>query len=357
MFIELVVIFFLSSFFIFTIRNIAKTVGLVDKPSLRKSHNGLIPLVGGISIFTTVLTVLFLHPTFAMKYNIFLICAAILVLFGIIDDKKNTKVNIRLIIQIATSLIIIELGDINLHNLGAIFSQQELVLTPILSKILTVFAIVGAMNAFNMIDGIDGLLGGVTIVVLTALGYLFWFNNNVELYSFCLIMIVALIPYLILNLEFPFGRNLKVFMGDAGSLFIGFSIIWLLLNGTQINSTPSFKPVTALWLIAYPLMDMATMIINRIKDGGSPFKADKKHLHYKFQALGLPNRFTLFILCGFSTICASIGIWSELNNIPESIMLFGFLSLFVVYFFLVSYFSHLSMFFIRLHLISTSTTK
>ncbi len=139
-------------------------------------------------------------------------------LTGIIDDKNNIQVNIRLAIQILVSIAAIQFGNISIHNLGAIFSPKELTLAPLLSNIVTILAIVGAMNAFNMIDGIDGLLGGVSIVIFSALGYLFWFNNNVELYYFCSIVIIAVIPYL----EFIFGKNLKVFMGDAGSLFIGY---------------------------------------------------------------------------------------------------------------------------------------
>lgn len=356
-FIELIVILLLSFILIFTLRRIAIIVGLVDKPSLRKSHRGFIPLVGGIYIFLTLSMVLFLHPALIIKCNVFLFCSSILVLTGIIDDKNNIQVNIRLAIQILVSIVAIQFGNISLHNLGAIFSPKELTLAPLLSNIVTILAIVGAMNAFNMIDGIDGLLGGVTIVVFSALGYLFWLNNNVELYYFCSIVIIAVIPYLILNLEFIFGKNLKIFMGDAGSLFIGFTVIWLLLNGTQANSSISFKPVTALWLIAFPLMDMATIIVNRIQNGRSPFQPDKQHLHHKLQVLGLPNRLILFILCGFSAIFAYIGIWSEINEISEVIMLFSFSSLFVVYFIFVSYLSHLSVLFARLHSFSTSPTK
>lgn len=356
-FIELIVIFLLSFILIFILRRIAKNVGLVDKPSLRKSHSGFIPLVGGISIFLTLSMVLFLHPALTIKYNVFLLCSSILVLTGILDDKNNIQVNIRLAIQILVSITIMKFGDISIHNLGAIFSPKELTLAPLVSNIVTILAIVGAMNAFNMIDGVDGLLGGVTIVVFSALGYLFWLNNNVELYYFCSIMIIAVIPYLILNLEFVFGENSKVFMGDAGSLFIGFTVIWLLLHGTQLNSSPSFKPVTALWLIAFPLMDMATIIVSRIQNGRSPFQPDKQHLHHKLQVLGVPNQLILLILCGLSAFCACIGIWSEINDTSEVVMLFSFSSLFVVYFILVSYLSHLSVFFARLHSLSTSPTE
>jgi UDP-GlcNAc:undecaprenyl-phosphate GlcNAc-1-phosphate transferase len=356
-FVELIIVFLLSFILIFTLRRIAKNVGLVDKPSFRKSHSGFIPLVGGISIFLTLSMALFLHPPTTIKYNVFLLCSSILVLTGIIDDKNNMQVNIRLAIQILVSIVVMEFGNISIHNLGAIFSPEKLILAPLLSNIITILAIVGAMNAFNMIDGIDGLLGGVTIVVFSALGYLFWLNNNVELYYFCSIMIVAVIPYLILNLEFIFGKNLKVFMGDAGSLFIGFTVIWLLLNGTQLDRSPSFKPVTALWLIAFPLMDMATIIVSRMINGCSPFQPDKQHLHHKLQALGLTNRLIFLILCALSAFFAYIAIWSELNDISEMVMLYSFLSLFIVYFIFVSYLSRLFVFFIRLHSFSTSPTK
>lgn len=113
-----------------------------------------------------------------------------------------------------------------------------------------------------------------------ALGYLFLIDGNTELALVCGLLVTAMIPYILLNLGFPLGRRFKVFMGEAGSIFIGFTVIWLLIEATQGVSSPPIRPVTALWVIALPLMDMVTIMVRRIRKGQSPFKPAREHLHH-----------------------------------------------------------------------------
>lgn len=94
---------------------------------------------------------------------------------------------------------------------------------------------------------------------------------------------------------FPLGRRFKVFMGDAGSIFIGFTVIWLLIEATQGPNITPIRPVTALWMIAIPLMDMATIMVRRIRKGHSPFKPDREYWHHICQRLGMTNHMALFI--------------------------------------------------------------
>ncbi|MCG3880495.1 UDP-N-acetylglucosamine--undecaprenyl-phosphate N-acetylglucosaminephosphotransferase, partial [Psychrobacter sp. Ps6] len=202
---------------------------------------------------------------------------------------------------------------------------------------ITIIAVIGAINAFNMVDGIDGLLGGLASVTFTALGTVFYISGNSYLATVCLLIVTALIPYIMLNLGFPLGRRFKVFMGDAGSMFIGFSVVWMLIRGTQEPEVIAFKPVTALWLIAIPLMDMTTIMIRRIRKGHSPFKPDREHLHHICQRIGLSPLMTLFIICFMASVCAGIGIWADLSGVAESTMFIAFLILFAVYFMAISY--------------------
>jgi UDP-GlcNAc:undecaprenyl-phosphate GlcNAc-1-phosphate transferase len=121
------------------------------------------------------------------------------------------------------------------------------------------------------------------------LGIVFYISGNEYLATICLLIVTALIPYILLNLGFPLGRRFKIFMGDAGSMFIGFSVVWMLIRGTQEVDIIAFKPVTALWLIAIPLMDMATIMIRRMRKGHSPFKPDREHLHHICERMGLSS--------------------------------------------------------------------
>ncbi|MGL6327833.1 UDP-N-acetylglucosamine--undecaprenyl-phosphate N-acetylglucosaminephosphotransferase [Aeromonas rivipollensis] len=265
---EYLVFFLTALIMLFILRKVAKKINLVDRPNERKQHQGLIPLVGGISIYITLMLALWVKPELLVGSDIYVLCASVLVLMGAIDDKYDVDYRIRLVIQILISCSMIFGAGLSLKSLGGIAFGHELVLGP-LGYIVTVFAVLGAINAFNMVDGIDGLLGGLTIATFGGLAYINYIDEQMLLARFCLLMMIVVLPYIILNLGFPFGVRRKVFMGDAGSMLIGFTVIWVLLQGTQ-GPKAQMYPVTALWLIAIPLMDMVTIMIRRIRKGHSP---------------------------------------------------------------------------------------
>ncbi|WP_206538739.1 UDP-N-acetylglucosamine--undecaprenyl-phosphate N-acetylglucosaminephosphotransferase [Aeromonas finlandensis] len=253
-----------------------------------------------------------------------------LVLMGAIDDKYDVDYRIRLVIQILISCAMIFGAGLSLKSLGGLAFGHELVLGP-LGYIVTVFAVLGAINAFNMVDGIDGLLGGLTIATFGGLAYINYIDEQIWLARFCLLMMIVVVPYIILNLGFPFGVRRKVFMGDAGSMLIGFTVIWVLLQGTQ-GPKAQMYPVTALWLIAIPLMDMVTIMVRRIRKGHSPFKPDREHLHHICLRAGLSPRHTLFFIFILAILLAATGIALETINVPELISLLLFLVVFFLYF-------------------------
>jgi UDP-GlcNAc:undecaprenyl-phosphate GlcNAc-1-phosphate transferase len=191
--------------------------------------------------------------------------------------------------------------------------------------------VLGAINAFNMVDGIDGLLGGLTLATFGGLAYLNYLDGQLLLARFCLLMMIVVIPYIVLNLGAPFGVKRKVFMGDAGSMLIGFTVIWVLLQGTQ-GPKAQMNPVTALWLIAIPLMDMVAIMVRRIRKGHSPFKPDREHLHHICLRAGLSSHQALCLICALAIFCAVIGIALEQFEVPELISLLLFAGVFVLYF-------------------------
>ncbi|MGR5333201.1 UDP-N-acetylglucosamine--undecaprenyl-phosphate N-acetylglucosaminephosphotransferase [Photobacterium damselae] len=330
-------VFIMSFVTLFIMRKVAKKIGLVDKPNARKLHQGVIPLVGGISVYLSLLVGFTLYLPMAPSLQLYLSCAAILIVLGALDDYFDISFKIRLVVQAGISLAMILIGQHSLHNFGYLMGSETIALDEIAGSIVTIIAVIGAINAFNMVDGIDGLLGGLASVTFTALGTVFYISGNNYLATVCLLIVTALIPYIMLNLGFPLGRRFKVFMGDAGSMFIGFSVVWMLIRGTQEPEVIAFKPVTALWLIAIPLMDMATIMVRRIRKGHSPFKPDREHLHHICQRIGLSPLMTLFIICFMASICAGIGIWADLSGVAESTMFIVFLILFAIYFMAISY--------------------
>ncbi|WP_076500038.1 UDP-N-acetylglucosamine--undecaprenyl-phosphate N-acetylglucosaminephosphotransferase [Shewanella morhuae] len=325
-------VFFISFSCLFVFRKIAKKIGLVDKPNERKHHTGQIPLVGGISVFFTIMLALLLIPELLLSPKLFMVCAFILVVIGVIDDRYDISFKLRLVIQAVISLMMIVLGERSLHNLGYLMGSDAIRIPEVASYVLTVVAVIGAINAFNMVDGIDGLLGGLASVTFGGLGLLFYLYGMHSFAVFCALLVTAMLPYIMLNLGFPFGKRFKVFMGDAGSIFIGFTVIWLLIVASQGERATAIRPVTALWLIALPLMDMVCIMIRRIRKGQSPFKPDREHLHHICQRLGMSSHCSLLFICAAASIMAAIGIWSELTKVNENIMFFAFLATFTLYF-------------------------
>ncbi|MCG2835709.1 UDP-N-acetylglucosamine--undecaprenyl-phosphate N-acetylglucosaminephosphotransferase [Photobacterium sp. WH77] len=330
-------VFLMSFCSLFICRKVAKRVGLVDAPNERKHHKGVIPLVGGVSIFVTLAIAFSFFELFPQNPWLYLSCATVLVVIGVIDDRYDISFKLRLLVQACVSLVMIFAGDKSLHYLGYMLGDFPLALPVVASTLLTVFAVIGAINAFNMVDGIDGLLGGLASVSFAALGYVFYVSGNTELFVICAMIVTAMVPYILLNLGFPLGRRFKVFMGDAGSIFIGFTVIWLLLEATQAGELSAMRPVTALWLIALPLMDMATIMIRRIRKGQSPFKPDREHLHHICQRIGLSPFMTLVVICGLAASMAGVGIWSDMSQVNETLMLLSFMIMFGVYFAVISH--------------------
>lgn len=335
MFLELLFIFFSSFATLFLMRKVAKSIGLVDKPNERKLHEGAVPLIGGISICIVLTQFLTFKPEVIEYSWLYVGSIALLTLIGAIDDKIDLSFKIRMGVQAGLSLVMIHIAGIELHSLGNMFGFGEINLgwTGI---VITVLAVIGAINAFNMVDGIDGLLGGLSIVTFGALAYLLRVDAQHGLAYFCVVIIVAMLPYIFMNLGI-FGRARKVFMGDAGSMMIGFTVIWLLLGVSQAESKPLMRPVTALWLIAVPLMDMTAIMIRRIRRGDSPFKPDREHLHHIFQRLGLSSKQTLVVICLIASAYAAFGIYGELTGLSEAIMFYSFIACFVAYCFILSY--------------------
>ncbi|OEE68068.1 undecaprenyl-phosphate alpha-N-acetylglucosaminyl 1-phosphate transferase [Enterovibrio norvegicus FF-33] len=326
----LVMVFGLSFLSLYLLRLLAFRIGLLDRPSERKHHAGAVPLVGGLSLYVCLMVYFLFYHHLDTVETIYILSISLLALVGALDDKFDVSYKVRFFIQIMLALLMISTVEVELSYLGNMFGFGEIHLG-ILSYPITLLAVIGAINAFNMVDGIDGLLGGLSIVTFSALGYLFGTSGATDLMLLCLIVIVALVPYIIMNLGL-IGKTRKVFMGDAGSMLIGFTAVWLLIKATQPNFEPVMRPVTALWIIALPLMDMAAIMIRRVKRGDSPFKPDREHLHHICQRAGLNANQTLTAICTVALSMTGIGLIGENLQVPDLAMFGLFIIMFCAYY-------------------------
>ena len=336
--IDLGLIFSFALSMLFLLRKVARhrLIQLVDKPNARKFHEGAVPLVGGISICISIVGFLYNHPGILPHTDLYAFSIITLVTIGALDDKYDLSFKLRMGVQAALALIMMQYADIQLGNLGNIFGFGNVIMPDLLGKIVTVFAVLGAINAFNMVDGIDGLLGGLASVTFGALGFLFMTYSMPNYAYLCAVFIVVILPYILFNLGF-FGRKRKVFMGDAGSMLIGFTVLVLLIAATHpLAGQGVLRPVAALWLIAIPLVDMVAIMFRRVRRGDSPFKPDREHLHHIFQRIGFNSTQTLLAICCLSLICAAIGILGEVYHVPEAVMFYSFVTFFIAYAVLLS---------------------
>ncbi|WP_345852211.1 UDP-N-acetylglucosamine--undecaprenyl-phosphate N-acetylglucosaminephosphotransferase [Shewanella algae] len=327
-FILFCIVFFLTCFVIKLFQPIAQKIGLVDLPNERKTHVGAIPLIGGLSIYCSVFLVSSIVFEQSQVFNLYLISAALILFLGVLDDKYDLSVRVRIVAQIITSSILIFGAGFYLTSFGGIIYFFELKLGYV-GVFVTILAVIGAINAFNMVDGIDGLAGMLSLVTFASLALLFYTSGN-HWFILPLLFIGAIIGYLIFNLKWPFESVQKIFMGDAGSMLIGLTVVWLLVLGVEAE-TQVFAPVTALYLIGIPLMDMAAIMYRRVKKGMSPFKPDRDHLHHIFERAGYSRKQTLVRITLASIVLAAVGICGEWLHVPEWIMFFGFIGIFVAY--------------------------
>lgn len=313
-----------------SLRPVALRVGLLDLPDQRKLHKGAVPLIGGLSVFTGMAVAWLVAVPFDRAYAIYLLCSLFLVALGALDDARNIPARFRLWAQVVLGALLAIGSGVYLDTFGDLLGFGAIMLGWA-GPVITICAVIGATNAFNMVDGIDGLAGSMSLVSLVSLIILFalagpGFSTELVL---AVALTVAMVPYLLANLCIgPFCN--KVFMGDAGSMFIGFSLVWLLVNGTQADHM-AFRPVTALWIIGLPLMDMLAIMIRRYRKGQSVMMPDRNHLHHIFMRAGFSDREALLVITGAAALLAGLGLAGEFLGIPEWVMFAGILLVFLGY--------------------------
>ncbi len=296
------------------IRPFAVAVGLVDKPGGRKQHEGVIPLIGGLAIFAGFVGSTYLlleQPPFVKG---FIVGGALMVFMGALDDRYDISAKFRLVAQALIAFLFVYGFGLNLHGFGNLlgFGAIDLGWTGFPFSIVALIAII---NAVNMLDGIDGLVGGLGVASFFGLSLIFVSGGHLNTAWLCLALVGALSGFLVFNLMGAphYKRLKKVFMGDAGSMFVGLSLGTLLLFGANTEQQ-AFSPVTALWFVLLPMTDMITLMYRRIKRGKSPLAPDRTHIHHILMRAGFSSRQTLLILV--LTQLALVALGMILNALP-----------------------------------------
>lgn len=317
------------------LRPLAGKLQLVDMPNQRKQHVGAIPLIGGLAVSIGVYLSVFMTMPLSLPLLMLLLCAGAMMVIGAVDDALDISPKLRLGLQALLIVILCLSTEVGLHNFGDLLGLGDVHL-PWGEVIVAVLAVCAAVNAFNMMDGIDGLAGSMAGISLVGLATLFS-NAMPEMANFCVVIAIALVPYLAMNLTIPPFKR-KIFMGDAGSMFLGFIIGFLVIYGSQVTGQrPAFRPVMALWLMGLPLIDMVGIMIRRIRKGQSPLKADRNHLHHILLHAGFTHREALLLMVVSNVGIVFMGILAEIAKLPEMSMMAIYLLFFAGYMLAINY--------------------
>jgi len=319
------------SFFIFTtiFYKLSYNLNLLDRPNYRKIHDGEIPLIGGIIIFFNILVFSFFFET-SYYFNFILYTSSILIIFGVIDDSIELGVNFRLIAQLISCLIIVGSGLV-INNIGA-YSFLPKIETGFIAVIFTVVCVIGLTNAFNFIDGIDGLCGGLSLISILSIISFSYLNESLIFFlekDFIILICFIIFLFLIINISHYF----KIFLGDAGSMFLGFFVSWLLIMTSQ-NENIILPPVLTIWCVALPVFDIISVIIRRILKKKNPFRPDRTHIHHILLNLGLSSKkvFSLIITASIIINASGFIVYKYLGPLPS---LLFFVILLILYIFSV----------------------
>ncbi|MEM9327126.1 MAG: MraY family glycosyltransferase [Bacteroidota bacterium] len=293
--------FFIAFLLLPVVINIFNSIDLLDIPDRRKIHKVSTPSLGGIPIVSAWLLSMLIILPFAEISLMKFFFAGIIITFilGIRDDLSSLYAGQKLIIQILAALLVVHFADLRLVSFHGFLGIGEL--DPLVSKLFSIFVIVALTNSYNLIDGIDGLAAGVAIIALLTIGFWFFRDDQVSFALMSISLASALMAFMYFN-WYPS----KIFMGDTGSLVIGFTLAGLMIRFINSGLAPdavggitSYVAI-AIALLIVPIFDTLRVFVIRIFSGKSPFAPDKNHIHHLLLKLGFDHGQASMILIGYT---------------------------------------------------------
>jgi UDP-GlcNAc:undecaprenyl-phosphate GlcNAc-1-phosphate transferase len=309
---------------------VAHHYGFLDHPDERKHHQGATPAVGGVAMAIAIaICALWRLAGHEIFWEMFAATFTI-VMIGFLDDWKKLPVAVRFSVQGAAALAVSMIAGVKLAQLGDLFGSGTIVLG-VSSIPLTVFAVVGVANALNLSDGMDGLAGGLALIATIFIAALAFLSDMQITLDGLLILGGALIGFLFFNMRFSWQPRARVFMGDSGSLMLGFLLAWAAIRVTQ-DEKNAFPPAAALWFFAIPLWDTVSLMLRRMLKGKSPFHPGRDHLHHILLRVGYTDGQVVHFILLVALTCGLVGLWGWLLGVPDAFLFYGFLGMFALYF-------------------------
>ncbi|MDD2392232.1 MAG: MraY family glycosyltransferase [Bacilli bacterium] len=314
------VTFLFVTFIIPFIKMVAVHIGALDIPNERKVHKKPIPRLGGLGIFLGFLLGYMMFGTPSSIMNSILIGSFIIVLTGVIDDIRPLPAKVKFTGQVIASLIVVFYGKLLINELSAFGLYIEF---GIFAYPITVFFILGCINCMNLIDGLDGLAGGISAIYFATIGIIACLNYNIGLdLILTFVMLGSTLGFLVHNFH-----PASIFMGDSGSMFLGFIIAVIALLGFKNVTLTSL--IIPLLILAIPIMDTLFAILRRVIKGESISTPDKFHIHHQLLNKNFNQVQTVLIIYFINILFAIASIVYVLEDRVLGYIIYGVLILIV----------------------------
>jgi UDP-GlcNAc:undecaprenyl-phosphate GlcNAc-1-phosphate transferase len=305
----------LSAVLVLALIPLARRIGMVDHPGGRKLHEQETPLVGGLAIFLAYLAVIALSGGVPSGSLSLLAALLVAVAIGVVDDARDVTHRSKFVAQIGAALIIVSGTSVQITHFGDLLGFGPIALDK-WSVLVTVVAIIGTMNAVNMIDGLDGLAGTVVLPPMLIFAALAHAHGDGRTAFELLALAGATAGFLAFNLRTPWRPRARVFMGDTGALVLGLLLAWYAMRLAG-NPRGPVCPIVAVWILAVPLVDMSSVMLLRIFQGRSPFRADRQHIHYLLLDAGFSVSQVVAISAAASAGFGLAGVLLHESGAPE----------------------------------------
>jgi UDP-GlcNAc:undecaprenyl-phosphate/decaprenyl-phosphate GlcNAc-1-phosphate transferase len=312
------------------LRAVCVRVGLIDIPGGRKAHTEATPLVGGVAMFLAVVGVLFWGNQLSPDIAVLMGAGMVIVLLGILDDRFDLPVILRLVTQVLVSLAVILFADGKVLHIGNIFGAD--LALGLLAIPFSMVAFVGGMNSINMIDGADGVagkMGGITLLGVAVI--LYHAHDKIQL-PLVWAMLGALTGFLFFNARI-FVRHAWVFMGDSGSMWLGLVLGWFMAEMTR--GSIMAPPPIVFWLFGLPVIDTLAVMLHRISQRRSPFMSDRAHIHHMLEHAGLSVGQTVMTMSLMQLLLVASGVLFYLDHVSAAVIFWSFALLFGAYYYLL----------------------
>lgn len=307
---------------------------LIDRPQGRKRHAEPTPVIGGLAMTAGIIGVHLPPASPDPALTGFVLAAGIVVVAGVLDDMHDVQWWWRISAQMLAALVMIHVGGVQVEQIGRVFDRAPTSLGA-LSVPVTIVATVGVINAMNMADGSDGLAGSLAFAAVCMIIAAALYVGNESLAWGLVPVLGAILVFLWFNMRTPWRSRAAVFMGNAGSSLLGFTIVWATFRLTQ-HEAHVLTPVLAPWFLAPPIIDCLTLIVRRIKAGKSPFHADRGHMHHLLQDAGFTPIGIVLLLTSTSFALGLTAAVLVRSDVPDHYLVVAFIALTLAYYWLTS---------------------